>query len=99
MTRHGVIGRLPAAISALVAAAGIAAAPAQAQTLRQELHEALMIAGVSRAKTGALALDLEKGRVVYGWQRDRSFRPASNEKLGVALTVLDRLGPDYRLRT
>lgn len=99
MTRHGVIGRLPAAISALVAAAGIAAAPAQAQTLRQELHDALMIAGVSRAKTGALALDLEKGRVVYGWQRDRSFRPASNEKLGVALTVLDRLGPDYRLRT
>jgi D-alanyl-D-alanine carboxypeptidase/D-alanyl-D-alanine-endopeptidase (penicillin-binding protein 4) len=36
---------------------------------------------------------------VYGWQRDRSLRPASNEKLGVALTVLDRLGPDYRIRT
>jgi D-alanyl-D-alanine carboxypeptidase/D-alanyl-D-alanine-endopeptidase (penicillin-binding protein 4) len=91
-------GRLLVAAAALtVAVAG--AAPASAQTLRQELDQALTIAGVSRARTGALALDLGSGRVVYGLHRDLSLRPASNEKLGVALTVLDRLGPGYRIRT
>ena len=99
MRRDGVDRRLLAALAAFLAAAGIAAPPAPGQTLREQLDDALTIAGVSRARTGAFAFDLETGRVVYGWQRDRSLRPASNEKLGVALTVLDRLGPDYRIRT
>jgi serine-type D-Ala-D-Ala carboxypeptidase/endopeptidase (penicillin-binding protein 4) len=94
----GRAGRALAAVAALLAAA-LAAAPANGQTLRQELDRALTIAGVSRAKTGALALDLQTGRVIYGWHRSRSLRPASNEKLGVALTALDRLGTDYRIRT
>jgi D-alanyl-D-alanine carboxypeptidase/D-alanyl-D-alanine-endopeptidase (penicillin-binding protein 4) len=94
----GTSGRALAAVAALLAAV-LAAAPANGQTLRQELDRALTIAGVSRAQTGALALDLRTGQVVYGWHRTRSLRPASNEKLGVALTALDRLGPDYRIRT
>ncbi len=90
--------RLLVAVAALVAAA-FSAAPASAQTLRQELDQALTISGVSRARTGALALDLGSGRVVYGLHRGLSLRPASNEKLGVALAALDRLGPGYRIRT
>jgi serine-type D-Ala-D-Ala carboxypeptidase/endopeptidase (penicillin-binding protein 4) len=77
----------------------LVAPPASAQTLRDRLDDALAVKGVSRAKTGAFAFNLRTGRVVYGWQGRRSFKPASNEKLGVALTALRRLGPSYRIRT
>jgi D-alanyl-D-alanine carboxypeptidase/D-alanyl-D-alanine-endopeptidase (penicillin-binding protein 4) len=86
------------ALSALFLAAALAA-PAGAQSLRDKLDRALTVSGVSRARTSALAVNLGTGTVVYGWHRDRSLRPASNEKLGVALAALDRLGPDYRFRT
>jgi serine-type D-Ala-D-Ala carboxypeptidase/endopeptidase (penicillin-binding protein 4) len=85
--------------AALAVVVATVTAPAGAQTLRRQLDDALTIAGVSRAKTGALVFDLQSGRVLYGWHRDRSLRPASNEKLGVALAALDRLGPRYRIRT
>jgi D-alanyl-D-alanine carboxypeptidase/D-alanyl-D-alanine-endopeptidase (penicillin-binding protein 4) len=99
MRSPGVTGRRLTAVTAAVALAAVLAAPAGAQTLRQKLDRALTIGGVSRSLTGALAVDLRSGSVVYGWNRDRSLRPASNEKLGVALAALDRLGPDYRIRT
>jgi D-alanyl-D-alanine carboxypeptidase/D-alanyl-D-alanine-endopeptidase (penicillin-binding protein 4) len=77
----------------------LVAPPASAQTLRDRLDDALAVKGVSRAKTGAFAFNLRTGRVVYGWQGRRSFKPASNEKLGVALAALRRLGPSHRIRT
>jgi D-alanyl-D-alanine carboxypeptidase/D-alanyl-D-alanine-endopeptidase (penicillin-binding protein 4) len=94
----GVKGRLAVIAAAVAAAAGLAG-PAAGQTLRERLDDALTVSGVSRAQTGAFALDLASGQVVYGLHRSRSLRPASNEKLGVALAALDRLGPDYRIRT
>jgi serine-type D-Ala-D-Ala carboxypeptidase/endopeptidase (penicillin-binding protein 4) len=84
-------------VAALVAV--LVAPPANAQTLRDRLDDALAVKGVSRAKTGAFAFNLRTGRVVYGWQSRRSFKPASNEKLGVALAALRRLGASYRIRT
>jgi D-alanyl-D-alanine carboxypeptidase/D-alanyl-D-alanine-endopeptidase (penicillin-binding protein 4) len=100
MRTHGVRGRaVVVVVAALVAALGTVAAPASGQTLRERLDDALTVRGVSRAKTGAFAFDLKAGRVVYGWQGRRSFKPASNEKLGVALAALDRLGASYRIRT
>ncbi|MGH3041135.1 MAG: D-alanyl-D-alanine carboxypeptidase/D-alanyl-D-alanine endopeptidase [Gaiellaceae bacterium] len=87
------------AVAAVVAVAATAPAPAAGQTLSQRLDSALTIAGVSRARTGALAFDLDSGRVVYRLHRKRSLSPASNEKLGVALAALERLGPSYRIRT
>jgi D-alanyl-D-alanine carboxypeptidase/D-alanyl-D-alanine-endopeptidase (penicillin-binding protein 4) len=91
-------GRVFAVVAAAVAAAALAG-PAAGQTLRERLDDALSVSGVSRAQTGAFALDLASGRVVYGLHRSRSLRPASNEKLGVALAALDRLGPGHRIRT
>jgi D-alanyl-D-alanine carboxypeptidase/D-alanyl-D-alanine-endopeptidase (penicillin-binding protein 4) len=102
LRNHGVNGRrAPAFAVALVVAVTVAAlaGPASAQTLRERLDRAITIAGVSRAKTGALALDLRTGRVVYGLNRSKPLAPASNEKLGVAVAVLDRLGAAYRIRT
>lgn len=91
--------RLLAAAVALAAAHAAGAQPASGQTLREDLDRALTISGVSRAKTGAFALDLRSGRVVYSLHPDRSLRPASNEKLAVALALLDRLGPEHRITT
>jgi serine-type D-Ala-D-Ala carboxypeptidase/endopeptidase (penicillin-binding protein 4) len=91
--------RLLVAAAALAAALAWSAPPASGQTLRQDLDRALTISGVSRARTGAFALDLRSGRVVYGLHRDRSLRPASNEKLPVALAALERLGLEHRIPT
>ena len=100
MRKYGVIGtRSLAVAAALLAALAALAGPASAQTLRERLDSAITVTGVSRAQTGAFAFDLRTGRVVYGLNRSRSLAPASNEKLGVALTALDRLGPSYRIRT
>jgi D-alanyl-D-alanine carboxypeptidase/D-alanyl-D-alanine-endopeptidase (penicillin-binding protein 4) len=100
MRMPGVNGKLVlAGGAALAVALATGSPPAGAQTLRQELNDALSIQAVSRARTGALAFNLQSGRVVYGLHRDRSLRPASNEKLGVALAALDRLGPEHRIPT
>ena len=99
MKRRGVRGGALVVAAVLVAVVGTLPAPASGQTLRERLDEALAVKGVSRAKTGAFAFNLRTGRVVYGWQGRRSFKPASNEKLGVALAALRRLGASYRIRT
>jgi serine-type D-Ala-D-Ala carboxypeptidase/endopeptidase (penicillin-binding protein 4) len=46
-----------------------------------------------------MAYDLDRSRVVYSQNRSLSLRPASNEKLTVAVTALDRLGPGFRIPT
>ena len=100
MKSHGVIGRRTLAlVAALAAVLAALAAPASAQSLRERLDRALTVSGVSRAKTGALAFDLQAGRLVYTANRRRSLEPASNQKLAVAVTALERLGPGYRIPT
>ncbi len=88
-----------AVLAALAIVPAVLAAPAPAQSLGDRLDGALTISGVSRARTGAFALEHTTGRVVYTLHRNRSLAPASNQKLAVAVSVLDRLGPDYRIQT
>ena len=88
-----------AVVAALAVAPAVVAPPAPAQSLGERLDSALTVSGVSRARTGAVALERATGRVVYGLHRNRSLAPASNQKLAVALSVLDRLGPDHRIQT
>lgn len=100
MRRSRVIGtRALAIVAALVVVPAVLAASAEAQTLRERLDSSLTIPGVSRARTGAFALEPATGRILYGLHRNRSLAPASNQKLAVTLSVLDRLGPDYRIQT
>lgn len=91
--------RALAVVAAVVAVAVVATAPASAQSLRERLDRALVVPGISRAQTGAYVFDLQTGRHVLGRNGTRSFAPASNQKLGVALAALQRLGPGYRIRT
>jgi D-alanyl-D-alanine carboxypeptidase/D-alanyl-D-alanine-endopeptidase (penicillin-binding protein 4) len=49
--------------------------------------------------TSALVIDLADGSVVYGHGEDRALRPASVQKLTVAVAVLAAFGPAYRIET
>jgi D-alanyl-D-alanine carboxypeptidase len=77
----------------LASALALATAGAAPAALSGELTRALTVRGVSWQATGALVLDLRNGGLVYAKHADRPLRPASNEKLVVALAALDRLGP------
>jgi serine-type D-Ala-D-Ala carboxypeptidase/endopeptidase (penicillin-binding protein 4) len=96
-------GPLVAALAALATAfAGTGAAPARTQAerpLAARLARALALPQLSRDLTGALAVDLRTGRVVFGLNERRSLAPASTEKLAVAFAALSVLGPDYRIET
>jgi D-alanyl-D-alanine carboxypeptidase/D-alanyl-D-alanine-endopeptidase (penicillin-binding protein 4) len=81
---------------AVVAALAIAP-PAAASSLRDRLDAAL--AGFDGPGTGALAVDLASGRVVYAHNANASLLPASNEKLVLTYAALVALGPSFRLRT
>ena len=85
--------------AAFLAVAAVAAAPASALTLSQRLDRALTVGGVSRAATGAYAIDLGSGRVVYRLHAAAALQPASNQKLAVAVAALARLGAGYRIPT
>jgi D-alanyl-D-alanine carboxypeptidase/D-alanyl-D-alanine-endopeptidase (penicillin-binding protein 4) len=89
--------RIWATAVALLCSAGFAA-PAAAD-LRTSLARALSSSGVSSSQTSAFVFDLNRSKVVFGRNGYLSLRPASNEKLTVAVTALDELGPALRLQT
>jgi serine-type D-Ala-D-Ala carboxypeptidase/endopeptidase (penicillin-binding protein 4) len=90
--------RLAPALLAAALAAGLAA-PAAPGSLRTKLADALEGSRVSPSRTGVMVFDLDASATVFRRNRLLSLRPASNEKLTVAATVLDRLGPTFRIET
>jgi D-alanyl-D-alanine carboxypeptidase/D-alanyl-D-alanine-endopeptidase (penicillin-binding protein 4) len=68
-------------------------------TLRAALAHALTSRHVDPARTGAVAVDLGSGAVVFERHSSLSLAPASVEKLTVAFSALRLLGPSYRFRT
>jgi D-alanyl-D-alanine carboxypeptidase/D-alanyl-D-alanine-endopeptidase (penicillin-binding protein 4) len=84
------------ALAGPTAAAGSSSPPA---ALQLRLARALRVPHVSPARSGALAVDLSSGAVVYTQNGFRSFAPASNEKLTVTYAALALLGPTYRFET
>ncbi|MBD0290484.1 MAG: D-alanyl-D-alanine carboxypeptidase/D-alanyl-D-alanine-endopeptidase [Thermoleophilia bacterium] len=88
------------AFSLILAAAALAGAgEATAAPLAARLERALASPGVSWSSTGVLTLELGTGRRVYGRNAGLPLRPASNEKLTVALAALAKLGPRFRFTT
>ena len=87
--------------AAVVAAAAVASFAPQAASasLAGSLDRALRVPGVSRAATAALVFDLDTSAIVYRSHPGLSLRPASNEKLAVAVAALDELGPSFRIPT
>jgi D-alanyl-D-alanine carboxypeptidase/D-alanyl-D-alanine-endopeptidase (penicillin-binding protein 4) len=86
-------------MAGLVSLAGPALAGPAGVPLETQLARALAEPGVDPARTAAVAFDLEQGRMVFSRSAGRPVRPASTEKLTVALAALDELGPEFRIRT
>ena len=91
----------PCLVFVLAVAGLMLAAPARAidPTLQARLTKALSVPQVDPSQTGALAVDLRSGTVVFSRNAARSLQPASNEKLPVAYAALSLLGTSYRFHT
>jgi D-alanyl-D-alanine carboxypeptidase/D-alanyl-D-alanine-endopeptidase (penicillin-binding protein 4) len=87
------------AIIALASPAATAAQPTQNPVLQRQLARALHVPHVAPARSGAIALDLMSGDVVFSQNDTRPLAPASNEKLPLTYAALVRLGPTYRIDT
>jgi serine-type D-Ala-D-Ala carboxypeptidase/endopeptidase (penicillin-binding protein 4) len=86
------------ALGLLVPAAG-AAPSARNAALAHKLARALSGPGISAARTGAYAIDLRSGAVVFAQNATRPLHPASVEKLTVMYAALAALGPTFRFHT
>jgi len=87
-----------AAVLAAAATAGNANAYRHT-AFAQRLANALAQPGVVRSSTGAIAIDLQTGHVIFEHNAAKPLAPASNEKLAVTYTALVQLGPQYRFHT
>ena len=98
-TAHLLAMLVPVALALALAVAGPAQAGRETAPLGARLAKALRVPHVDPSRTGALAVDLVTGEVVFARNEQLSLLPASNEKLAVAYAALERLGPGYRFRT
>ncbi len=76
-----------------------AAASAPRLPLPTRLAHALEVPSLSAADSGAIAVDLTSGAVVFERNADTPLAPASNEKLPLTFAALRALGPAYRFPT
>jgi serine-type D-Ala-D-Ala carboxypeptidase/endopeptidase (penicillin-binding protein 4) len=93
------VGVWVCASALLAASAPSSSATAPSAALASSLRHALAARDVDSRRTGALAVDLRSGEVVFGQNASLALAPASAEKLAVTLAALRDLGPSYRFRT
>jgi D-alanyl-D-alanine carboxypeptidase/D-alanyl-D-alanine-endopeptidase (penicillin-binding protein 4) len=93
--------RLAVLLAAMAAVTPVASAatPGSPSVLQHKLARALRVPHVSPARSGAVALDLATGALVYAQNGSRPLAPASNEKLPVTYAALSLLGAGYRFET
>ena len=77
----------------------LAAASPATGSLKTRLDRALRVQGVSSSQTGAIVYDLSLDAHVYRKNQALALKPASNEKLPVAVTALSILQPGYTIPT
>jgi serine-type D-Ala-D-Ala carboxypeptidase/endopeptidase (penicillin-binding protein 4) len=53
----------------------------------------------AQAQWGVKVVSLDSGQILFERNADKLLKPASNAKLYTAALALDRLGPDYRIKT
>jgi D-alanyl-D-alanine carboxypeptidase/D-alanyl-D-alanine-endopeptidase (penicillin-binding protein 4) len=80
-------------------AAGPVAAGAQQTPLQTRLAKALRVPHVAAGRSGALAMDLTSGTVLFTQNGALPLAPASNEKLPLTYAALTNLGASYRIET
>ena len=87
---------LVVAVLLVLAPAAVGASPLPLPT---RLANALAVPGNPTTASGAVAVDLRTGELLFARHPDLPLAPASNEKLAVSFTALRELGPAYRFRT
>ena len=90
---------LCAAPAARAESTPLASARVSAQPLPTRLARALAVPHVNHTRSGAVAVDLVDGGVVFERNPDLALAPASTEKLTLTYALLARLGPIHRIRT
>ena len=87
------------AAAATLAAPGSAARNHAAASLSARLAAALAVRGTDAGRSGAVAVDLRTGDIVFARNPTKPLAPASVEKLSVTYAALVALGPTFRFRT
>ena len=67
--------------------------------LHQRLSNHLAQPKFSAAAWGVKIVSLDTGNVLFEHDAGKLLKPASNAKLYTSALALDRLGPDFRIRT
>jgi D-alanyl-D-alanine carboxypeptidase/D-alanyl-D-alanine-endopeptidase (penicillin-binding protein 4) len=67
--------------------------------LRQRLAEFVSQPKFAAAMWGVKVVSLDTGKVLFDHNAQKLFSPASNSKLFTVALALERLGPDYRVKT
>src|SRR2546427_1705143 len=67
--------------------------------LRQRLAEHVSQPKFAAATWGVKVISLDTGKTLFEHNAQKLFSPASNSKLFTVALALERLGPDYRVKT
>ena len=67
-----------------------------AQPLSERLDAWVRSDALKMSETGVTVFDLTEGKLLYAYQDEKLFRPASVEKIITSVTALARLGENFR---
>ena len=74
-------------------------APASLPDLQQHLTQIIAQPKYAGALWGVKVVSLDSGKTLFEHNPQKLFSPASNSKLYTVALALDRLGPDFKIRT
>ncbi len=71
----------------------------QAQTFAERIGVLLEDSLLQDSEVGLMVYDLDADSLLYAYQEDKLYRPASTEKIVTSVAALDKLGVDYPIET
>lgn len=77
----------------------IMAGTLQAQPLIERLDSMLDEEFLKYSEVGICVYDLTEGRMIYNYQDEKLYRPASIEKVITSVSAIDMMGPDFHYDT
>ncbi len=101
MKRHPLISAIFAFAVALLCCAGAEGQPTNdsSPALQARLAACLDQPRFAQAQWGVKVVSLDSAKIFFERNADKLLKPASNAKLYTASLALDRLGPDFRIKT
>ncbi len=74
-------------------------APDTVETLQKRINALIKQPRYASALWGVKVVSLDSGKTLFEHEAQKLYSPASNSKLYTMALALDRLGPDYRIKT